>query len=69
MPKKKLALILFGSMLVILAIHFIVLIMLTGAHKPYMVLVAGLAGTIPGFVVASLAWRGWLPNACKPTSN
>ena len=68
MPKRRLALILFVSMSAVVAVQLVLMLVLAGAHKPYMTLVAGLTGTIPGFVIASLAWRGRLPSACKPSS-
>ena len=66
MPKRRLALVLFASMFAVVAILLTLMLVLAGANTPYLSLVAGLPTLIPGFVVATLAWRGKLPSACKP---
>jgi hypothetical protein len=68
MPKRKLAVILFTSMSAVVAVQLVLLMVLAAAHKPYMALVAGLCGTIPGFVMAVRAWCGRLPSTCQTSS-
>jgi len=68
MPKRKLAVILFTSMSAVVAVQLVLMMVLAAAHKPYMAVIAGLCGTIPGFVMAIRAWHGQLPSACQKSS-
>ncbi len=58
------ALVLTASMSAILLVDLAMALMLAGAHKSYVGTLAGLTATIPGFVIAVLAWRGKLPGNC-----
>ena len=61
MQKRTLALVLIASMSGVLLVDLGLALALASAHKSYVGALAGLTGTIPGFVIAGLAWRGKLP--------
>jgi F0F1-type ATP synthase assembly protein I len=68
MPKRKLAMVLFASMGVVLIGELAFALSLFTAHRSgALMLIGPMAATLPGFVVAVLAWRGKLPAACAPT--
>lgn len=62
MPKRKLAIGLYASMALIIAVESVFALCLAGAHRPYWQVLTSLPATIPGFVIATLAWRGKLPS-------
>ena len=64
MPKRKLALVLVMSMSAIVIVQIIAFTIV--GHGSAALLSAGITATIPGFVIAALAWRGKLPFACAP---
>ncbi len=65
MPNRRLAFVLFGSMSAVVAILLLPMLVLAAAHKPYMSFLPGILGTMPGFMVAALAWRGKLPHCAR----
>ena len=66
MPKHRLALALMASMVAVVLADVIATLALSSAHKPYLGLLVSASATIPGFVIAVLAWRGKLPVSCRP---
>ncbi len=69
MPKRKLAMVLFASMGVVLIGQLAFALAIVAANRSgALVLIGPMAATLPGFVVAVRAWRGKLPVACAPTS-
>jgi hypothetical protein len=47
-------------MALIVVVESVFALLLAGAHKPYWQVLSSLPATIPGFVIATLAWRGKL---------
>jgi len=64
MQKRTLALGLTVAMSLVLLADLLLALMLANAHRFYGGVLAGATATIPGFVIASLAWRGKLPGNC-----
>lgn len=60
MPKRKLAISLYASMSLVIGVELIFALWLAAVHKPYWQVLPSLPATIPGFVIATLAWRGKL---------
>jgi hypothetical protein len=68
MPKRKLAMVLFASMGAILIGQLVLVLALLATHRSGVLMLIGpMAATLPGFVIAVLAWRGKLPVTCAPT--
>lgn len=64
MPKKKLAVFLSASMGAALIADLVAALFLANEHRPFVALVASATATIPGFVIAVLAWQGKLQTRC-----
>jgi len=64
MPKRKLAIILATSMGLLAAMDALLILILAWSHRPFYFVVGGMTALMPGFVMASLAWRGRLPSRC-----
>jgi ABC-type cobalamin transport system permease subunit len=64
MQKRVLALGLTAVMSAVVLADLVLALMLASAHKSYGAVVASLTATVPGFVIAVLAWRGKLPGNC-----
>jgi hypothetical protein len=68
MPKRRLAAILGASMSLVVAVNLGLVLGLASDHKAYVIpALFGIASVIPGFVVATLAWRGRLRSRCWPS--
>jgi len=64
MQKRKLAIILATSMGLMAALDAWLILSLAWAHRPFYFLLGSMAAVMPGFVIATLAWRGRLPSRC-----
>ncbi|HEY2750714.1 hypothetical protein [Phenylobacterium sp.] len=67
MPKRKLAVVLIGTLGLVLIVNLTLVLGLAVAHKPYLIPLVSMTACIPGFVVAAFAWQGRLPTRCAPT--
>ncbi len=64
MPKRRLAIILAAMMGLVVLLDAALIVSLAWAHRPFYFLIGSMAAVTPGFVVATLAWRGRLPSRC-----
>jgi len=65
MPKRKLAIILASLIGVVGVADLLLALGLALDHKPYILPLASMTALIPGFIVASRAWRGRLASTCS----